>query len=100
MNVCLQRTLNNKDKLLAVLDNPALPLHNNSAELEARRIVRKRDISLHTWSFTGTIVRDAFMSVVQTCFKLDVSPFNYIMDRIKGEYAMPSLSTLIYQKAL
>ena len=40
------------------------------------------------------------MSVVQTCFKLDVSPFNYIMDRIKGEYAMPSLSTLIYQKAL
>ncbi len=100
LNVCLERTLNNRGKLLAVLENPALPLHNNSAELEARRIVRKRDISLHTWSFKGTIVRDAFMSVVQTCFKLDVSPFNYIMDRIKGQYAMPSLSSLIYQKAL
>ena len=100
LNACLGRTLKNRDKLLAVLENSALPLHNNSAELEARRIVRKRDISLHTWSFRGTIVRDAFMSVVQTCLKLDVSPFNYIMDRIKGQYAMPSLSSLIYQKAL
>ena len=99
LNACLARTLNNKDKLLAVLENPALPLHNNSAELAARRIVRKRDISLHTWSFQGTIVRDAFMSVIQTCLKLDVSPFNYIMDRIKGDNAMPSLSSLIYQKA-
>ena len=98
LNVCLDRTLKNRGKLLAVLENPALPLHNNSAELEARRIVRKRDISLHTWSSTGTIVRDAFMSVVQTCHKLDISPFNYIMDRIKQEYKMQSLSSLIYQK--
>ena len=96
LNVCLERTLNNKDKLLAVLENPAFPLHNNSAELEARRIVRKRDISLHTWSFKGTIVRDAFMSVIQTCIKLEVSPFNYIMDRIKGDNVMPSLCTLIH----
>jgi hypothetical protein len=99
LNSCLERTLNNKDKLLAVLENPALPLHNNSAELEARRIVRKRDISLHTWSFKGTIVRDAFMSVIQTCIKLEVSPFNYIMDRIKGDNLMPSLSTLILHKS-
>ena len=100
LNACLERTLNNKDKLLAVLENPALPLHNNSAELEARRIVRKRDISLHTWSLKGTIVRDAFLSIIQTCIKLDVSPFNYILDRIKKENDMPSLSSLIYQKAL
>jgi hypothetical protein len=99
VNKCLERTLKNKEKLLAVLDNPALPLHNNAAELEARRIVRKRDISLHSWSRTGTIVRDAFMSIVQTCLKLHVSPFNYIMDRTKGEYAMTSLSSLIYQSA-
>ncbi len=96
-NKCLERTLKNKEKLLAVLDNPALPLHNNAAELGARRIVRKRDISLHSWSSTGTIVRDAFMSIIQTCLKLDVSPYNYIMDRIKGKYAMPHLKSLIYQ---
>jgi len=96
LNECLKRTLNNKDKLLAVLENPALPLHNNAAELEARRIVRKRDISLHTWSLKGTLVRDAFLSVVQTCQKLNVSPFNYIKDRINGQLALPCLSDLIY----
>ena len=98
LNTCLERTLSNKTKLLAVLDNPSLPLHNNAAELEARRIVRKRDISLHTWSYQGTIVRDAFMSVIQTCLKLNVSPFLYIADRIKGEFILPPLSSLIYQK--
>lgn len=97
VNECLERTQKNKNKLLAVLDNPALPLHNNAAELGARRIVRKRDISLHSWSVTGTLVRDAFMSVVETCLKLKVSPFNYIKDRTTGEYSMPTISSLIYQ---
>lgn len=97
VNDCLQRTRQNKNKLLAVLNNPALPLHNNAAELGARRIVRKRDISLHSWSATGTLVRDAFMSVVETCLKLKVSPFKYIEDRTTGKNSMPALSSLIYQ---
>ena len=95
VNECLKRTRKNKDKLLAVLDNPALPLHNNAAELGARRIVRKRDISLHSWSVTGTLVRDAFMSIVETCLKLNVSPINYILDRTTGEYSMPAISSLL-----
>ncbi len=97
LNECLERTKKNKDKLLAVLDHPALPLHNNAAELGARRIVRKRDISLHSWSVTGTLVRDAFMSIVETCLKLNISPFNYIEDRITGKYSMPTISSLIYK---
>ena len=56
----IQLTKNNKSELLAVLLNPALPLHNNAAELAVRQIVRKRDISLHTWSDKGSKVRDAF----------------------------------------
>lgn len=100
VNACLDRTLQNKRKLLAVLDNPALPLHNNAAELAARRIVRKRDISLHTWSPTGTLVRDAFMSIIQTCLKLEVSLVDYIKDKITGQNDMPSLSNLIYNTAL
>ena len=31
LNACIERTRSNKEKLLAVLDNPALPLHNNAA---------------------------------------------------------------------
>jgi hypothetical protein len=48
LDLCLERTKKNKEKLLRVLDFPDLPLHNNAAELAARRVVRKRDISLHT----------------------------------------------------
>lgn len=95
VNTCLERTLKNKAKLLAVLDNPALPLHNNAAELAARRVVRKRDISLHTWSAKGTEVRDAFMSLVQTAAKLNVSALDYIKDRISKRYEMTSLAYLI-----
>ncbi|MGA7608023.1 MAG: hypothetical protein WCA79_19080, partial [Anaerolineales bacterium] len=38
-------TRSNKDALLLVLKFPELPLHNNPAELGARRRVRKRDVS-------------------------------------------------------
>lgn len=95
VNTCLERTYKNKAKLLAVLDNPALPLHNNAAELEARRIVRKRDISLHTWSADGTKVRDAFMSIIQTAQKLNVYPLQYIKDRISQLYEMTPLDVLV-----
>ncbi|MCB0560929.1 MAG: hypothetical protein KDD09_18360, partial [Phaeodactylibacter sp.] len=89
--------LGNKEKLLAVLDNPALPLHNNGMELGARRVVRKRDISLHSWSKTGTKVRDAFMSIVETAAKLGVNAMDYIADRITQKYLMPHLATLVRQ---
>ena len=95
VNQCLRRTLNNKDQLLAVLDNPALPLHNNAAELGARRVVRKRDISFHTWSKKGTQVRDAFMTIVETAAKLNVSALSYIKDRISGKYEMTALAELV-----
>ncbi len=95
VNSCLERTLKNKVYLLAVLDNPALPLHNNAAELEARRVVRKRDISLHTWSSVGTEVRDAFMSIVQTATRLNVSALEYIKDRSSQQYEMTPLATRV-----
>jgi hypothetical protein len=95
LNECIRRTLGNREKLLAVLDNPALPLHNNKMELGARRVVRKRDISLHSWSTTGTKVRDAFMSIVETAAKLGVNAMDYIADRITQKQEMPHLATLL-----
>jgi len=92
LNRCLERTYKNRKKLLVVLDNPALPLHNNTAELGARRIVRKRDISLHTWSPVGTQVRDAFMSIVQTAEKVGVCALDYIKDRVSKCNQMPHLA--------
>jgi hypothetical protein len=97
LNECILRTLGNKEKLLAVVDNPALPLHNNAAELGARRVVRKRDISLHSWSEKGTKVRDAFMSIVETAAKLGINAMDYICDRITQKYEMPHLASLVRQ---
>ena len=95
LNECIRRTLENKEKLLVVLDNPALPLHNNGMELGARRVVRKRDISLHSWSKTGTRVKDAFMSITETAAKLGVNAMDYIADRITQKHEMPHLATLV-----
>jgi len=97
INSCIQRTYANKEKLLAVLDNPALPLHNNAAELGARRVVRKRDISLHSWSSKGTKVRDAFMSITQTATKLGVNVLEYIADRITQKQQMLPLADMVRQ---
>jgi hypothetical protein len=101
VNECLARTYANKEKLLAVLDNPAIPLHNNAAELGARRVVRKRDISLHTWSEKGTRVRDAYMTIVETAAKLGINAMDYIKDRLSGQLKMRSLADCVavaYQK--
>jgi len=84
----LKVTLANKDKLLLVLDYPALPLHNNAAELAARRMVRKRDVSFQTMSPKGTRVRDAFLSIVHTAAKLRVNALAYLADRITGQFNM------------
>jgi len=95
LDLCIQRTRENKSQLLQVLDFPSLPLHNNAAELAARRVVRKRDISLHTWTDWGTQLRDAFLSIIETAGKLGVSAYQYINDRITAQRIMPSLAQLI-----
>lgn len=95
LDKCIERTRANKEKLLRVLDFPDLPLHNNAAELAARRVVRKRDISLHTMTKWGTELRDAFLSIIETAQKLGISAYHYIRDRVTKQYKMTSLADLI-----
>ena len=56
----IERTLANRDKLLAVLDRPDVPLHNNQRENDLRNHVRRRKISAGTRSDLGRACRDAF----------------------------------------
>lgn len=95
LNQRIEKTYANRKKLLAVLTNPSLPLHNNASELGARRVVVKRNINLHTTSQDGTKVKDAVMSIVETAKKLKVNFIDYLTDRISGEFKMPPLSQLI-----
>ena len=71
----------------------------NAAELAARVKVRKRDVSLQTVTDAGTKANDTFMTIVQTAKKLDVSVYNYILDRVSKKFEMPSLAQLIMERS-
>jgi hypothetical protein len=89
------KTKAKKDELLLVLKYPEIPLHNNAAELAARVIARKRDVSLHTMTAEGTKANDTFLSIVETCKKLGINPFKFIIDRITKQNQIPSLADII-----
>ena len=91
----IRRTKAKKKELLLILKYPELPLHNNVSELGARVQARYRDISYHTMSEAGTKAKDTFMTIFATSRKLTVNAYEYIYDRISGQYAMPSLASLI-----
>jgi hypothetical protein len=83
---------------LLVLKHPYIPLHNNEAELAARKEVRYRDISFQTRSKKGTQAKDTFFTIIQTCYKLGVNAYEYILDRMKRKPTMISLDQLVLSK--
>ena len=96
----IEKTKSKKTELLRVLFHPELPLHNNAAELAARRRVRKRDVSFGPRSPAGVRAWDTFQSLAATCAKLGVSFSHYLHDRITSAGRIPRLATLIEQRAL
>ena len=86
-------------ELLLVLEHPELPLHNNPAELAARTMVQRRNISYATQTTEGTQAWDTFMSLVATTRKLGISFFEYIRDRISQVGDIPSLATIIREQS-
>jgi regulator of replication initiation timing len=86
-------------ELLLVLEHPELPLHNNPAELAARTMVQRRNISYATQTTEGTKAWDTFMSLVATTRKLGISFFEYVRDRISRIGNIPSLGTIIREKS-
>jgi len=95
----IAKTYAKRKELLLVLKYPELPLHNNASELSARVQARARDVSLHTMSENGTKIKDTFMTVSQTAKKLKVRTYDYIRDRVSGEFKLPSLAQLIEEKS-
>jgi hypothetical protein len=85
----------NKQELLNVLKHPYLPLHNNDIELAVRKEVRYRDISFQTRTIKGTQAKDVFFTIFQTCKKLGVNAYLYIMDTITKKYEMTPLTILV-----
>jgi len=62
----IAKTKAKKESMLMVLAHPEIPLHNNSAELGARKRVRRRKISFGTRSADGTKAWDTFATLEAT----------------------------------
>lgn len=61
--------------------------------------MRKRDVSLQARTCDGITAWDTFQTLVATAKKLGVNLFRYLHDRITATIALPSLATLIGQRA-
>jgi Transposase IS66 family len=85
--------------LLMVLAHPELPLHNNPAELGARRRVRKRDVSFGPQSHRGRAAWDTFQTLAATAQKLGVRFYDYVRDRICQGTGLVRLADLIAERA-
>jgi hypothetical protein len=95
----IAKTKAKKASLLMVLKHLEIPLHNNPVELEARRRVRKRDVSFGPRTDDGKKAWDTFMSLAATTKKLGVSFYQYVYDRVSGTNEIPQLADLIAQQA-
>ena len=81
-----------------VLEHPEVPLHNNPAELGARRRVRKRDVSFGARTATGARLWDIGHTLTATAQQLNINFYHYVYDRL-GLHRLPSLSSLITERA-
>ena len=99
LNERIEKIAKKKENLLIVLKYPEVPVHNNVSENGARVQKRREDISLQTKSKAGTIAKDAMMSIVETCKKLNLNPRNLIRDRIQKIDEFPKLADIIRSHA-
>jgi len=95
----IAKTRAKRAQLLLVLDHPAVPLHNNPAELGARRRVRKRDVSFGPRTAQGKAAWDTFQTLVETTRKLGVRFSDYLRDRLVGAAQIPRLDLLLQTRA-
>jgi hypothetical protein len=95
----IAKTKAKKDYLLMVLEHPEIPLHNNPVELEARRRVRKRDVSFGPRTDDGRRAWDTFHTLAATTNKLGLSFLDYVHDRVSKANQIPALDCLIAEQA-
>lgn len=97
----LARLHANKAELLMALDRPEIPLHTNGSENDIRAVVTKRKVSGGTRSDSGRDCRDAFLSLMKTCDKLDLSFWHYLGNRLglASPDHLPPLPQLIREAA-
>ena len=99
LDLALRRMHERKAELLAVLDRPELPLHNNLSESDIREYVKRRKVSGSTRGDEGRRCRDTFTSLKKTCRKLGLSFWSYLEDRVRGCAQIATLPVLMRRQA-
>lgn len=82
-----------------MLERPEIPIHTNGSQNDLREQVKRRKVSGGTRSDLGRQCRDTFSSLKKTYQKLDVSFWEYLNDRISQSNIIPTLGSLVLQKA-
>jgi hypothetical protein len=97
----LARLSANKPELLMVLDRPEIPLHTNGSENDIRCHVTRRKVSGGTRSDSGRDCRDAFLTILKTCAKLEIAFWDYLGARlaVTGSQSIPPLPEIILARA-
>ncbi len=98
LNQVLEKFQQQKSKMLLVLDRPITSMHNNHTEGQIREYAKRRKISGSTRSEKGRRARDTFTSLKKTCQKLGVSFWDYLLDRLKGQWNIPPLTEVLHQR--
>lgn len=99
LNQILEELKKKKGQLLVVLKRPNTSLHNNCSESDIREYAKRRKISAGTRSENGRKARDTFLSLKKTCRKLEVSFWEYLLDRLQNKNGILPLSQIMAQKA-
>jgi hypothetical protein len=99
LNLQLKKIRQSKHELLLVLERPDIPLHNNLSERDIREYVKRRKVSGTTRSEEGRRCRDTFASLKKTAIKLKVGFWDYLLDRVTTQNAIPWLPDLVAQKS-
>jgi hypothetical protein len=99
LNEALALLYAKREGLLAVLEHPHLPLHNNLSENDIREYARLRKVSGGTRSDLGRRCRDTFLSLKKTCRKLGLSFWQFLKDRLTGAGKIPPLPDLMREAA-
>jgi len=95
LNNRLVLTKAKKEYLLAVLEYPEIPLHNNLSETGVRELVIKNKISGGVKTEAGKIAWENNMTILATCKKLKVSFYDYMKGIFSCKYTSPKLATII-----
>jgi hypothetical protein len=95
VNAVLKEMRGHRVDLLRVLEQPAVPLHNNISETHVRDYVKKRKISGSTRSAAGRRCRDTFASLKKTCRCLGLAFWEYLNDRVRGLGQIARLAQII-----